>query len=97
MDADDVNRAVIVGVADSAVPRVDRARIIEEFGDERGPQLVETVEQLVREAASTHVEWGSKTLRQGVEEILEGMHRLHPELSADALHEIGRCVGWQLR
>jgi hypothetical protein len=97
MQADDVNRAVIIGVADSAVPRVDRARIIEEFGEARGPQMADEVESLVREAASTHVEWGTKTLRQGVEEILEGMHRVHPELSPDALHEIGRCVGWQLR
>jgi hypothetical protein len=97
MQADIVNRAVIAGIADSAVPRVDRARIVQEFGDDLGPRMADEVEGLVREAASTHIEWGSKTLREGVDEVLQRMQHVHPELSPEALHEIGRCVGWQLR
>lgn len=97
MQDDDVNRAVVVGIADSAAPRVDRARIVQEFGDELGAQMADEVESLVREAAATPVEWGTKSLLQVVEEILEEVHRARPELSPDALHEIGRCVGWQWR
>lgn len=97
MQADVLNRAIVVGLADSAIPRIDRNKITQEFGDVLGPQIADVIEGLVKEAASTHIEWGSKTLREGVEEILDGIHRVHPELSPEALHEIGRCVGWQLR
>lgn len=75
MQADMVNRAVIAGVADSAVSRVDRARIVQEFGDDLGPRMADEVERLVREAASIHIDWGSKTLGEGVEEILRSMPR----------------------
>ena len=75
----------------------DRARIVQEFGAELGPQLADEVESLVREAAASSVKWGTKSLRQVVEEILEEVHRARPELYPDALHEIGRCVGWQWR
>lgn len=91
MQADDVNRAVVVGIADSAVPGVDRARIVKELGGELGPQMADEVESLVREAAATPVEWETKSLRQVVEEVLEEVRRARPELSPDALHEISRC------
>ncbi|MCV7319464.1 hypothetical protein [Mycolicibacterium confluentis] len=43
------------------------------------------------------VEWGTKTLAEGVQDILGRFGAVHPELSVKALAEIGRGVGWRLR
>ncbi|BBZ34482.1 hypothetical protein AWB99_00095 [Mycolicibacterium confluentis] len=48
-------------------------------------------------AASMPVEWGTKTLAEGVQDILGRFGAVHPELSVKALAEIGRGVGWRLR
>jgi hypothetical protein len=32
-----------------------------------------------------------------VNDILQRFHKKHPDLSPEALHQIGRCVGWNLR
>lgn len=37
------------------------------------------------------------TLAEGVNDIISRFSVLHPELSPEALDQIGRCVGWQLR
>jgi hypothetical protein len=37
------------------------------------------------------------SLEEGVNDILQRFRCKHPELSDEALHEIGRCVGWNLR
>ena len=43
------------------------------------------------------IEWGDMTLVQGVNDIMARYGKIHPELSVDALREIGRCVGWNWR
>ncbi|WP_082970972.1 hypothetical protein [Mycobacterium sp. E3298] len=97
MDTDDLNAAIVVAIADTAVPHVDKQRLTEAYGPEQGERLNAQVSDLVREAASMPIEWGSMTLKEGVDDILRRFHERHPELSPEALHEIGRCVGWNLR
>lgn len=43
------------------------------------------------------IDWGTMTLAQGVNDIMARFSERYPELSAEALQEIGRCVGWQWR
>lgn len=97
LNADAINRAIIASIQDSAIPRIDSDKITELFGEVEGSALAEEVSKLVREAVGMPIEWGSMTLEQGVNNILARFHKQHPELSSEALHEIGRCVGWQLR
>lgn len=97
MDSQAVNRAIVAAIRDSAVPRIDRERISEIFGADRADALATRVAELVREAVSMPVEWGNLTLEEGVSDILRRFQQRHPDLSQEALHEIGRCVGWNLR
>lgn len=73
-----------------------RNKILELYGIERGNDLAERVSALVNEAASMPMKWGQMTLAEGVQDILGRVSVRHPELSHEALTEIGRCVGWQL-
>lgn len=97
MHSDIVNEAVVAAIKDTAIPHVDQNRILELYGNERGSGLADRVAALVNEAASMPIEWGQMTLAEGVQDILGRFSARHPELSHDALTEIGRCVGWQLR
>jgi hypothetical protein len=97
MDSEVINAAVVASIKDSAVPRIDKGKLIEIFGTTQGEVLAEKVSELVREAVRTPIEWGDMTLEEGVNDILRRFHEKHPQLSEDALHEIGRCVGWNLR
>ncbi|MDY6997009.1 MAG: hypothetical protein SW019_10455 [Actinomycetota bacterium] len=97
MPNDLMNEAVVAAIKDTAVPHVDRNKILELYGNEPGTDLADRVAALVKEAASMPIEWGQMTLAEGVQDILDRFSTLHPELSHEALREIGRCVGWQLR
>lgn len=97
MAADNINEAVILSISDSAVPAIDRQKLIDRYGEAEGSVIADQVVALVREAAAISIEWGTKTLAEGVNDIIGRFSRLHPELSPEALFEIGRCVGWQLR
>lgn len=97
MDADAINRAIVIGIQDAAIPRVDRDKVLGAFGSEQGNALADKVSELVHEAVSMPIDRGNKSLQEGVMDMLERFHEPHPDLSADALREIGRCVGWQLR
>lgn len=97
MDADAINAAVVAAIKGSRIPRIDKEKILEIFGTAQGEVLAAKVSELVREAVSMPIEWGNMTLEQGVNDILQRFHERHPELSREALHEIGRCVGWNLR
>lgn len=97
MTDDELNNAIVAAIADTAIPHVDRDKVVALFGPEAGAILANRVSVLVREAASTPIEWGEMTLAEGVQDILDRFSTAHPELSSEALAEIGRCVGWQLR
>ena len=97
MDSEVINTAVVLAIKDSAVPRIDKEKVLEKFGITQGEVLNTKISELVREAVSMPIEWGDMTLEEGVTDILRRFHDRHPELSQDALHEIGRCVGWNLR
>jgi hypothetical protein len=97
MDSEAINAAVVVAIKDSAVPRIDKERLVEIFGTTQGEVLATKVSELVREAVGMPIEWGDMTLEEGVNDILRRFHDKHPELSQEALHQIGRCVGWNLR
>lgn len=97
MDAERINRAIVAGIGESAIPRVDRQKLVDRYGESEGSAVAERVEEIVREAVATPLDWGDLTLAQGVADIMGRFSQLHPELSSEALDEISRCVGWNLR
>jgi hypothetical protein len=97
MDSDTLNAAIVGAIKDTAVPHIDKEKLSEIFGAAQGEILGAQISDLVREAVGMPIEWGNMTLEEGVNDILRRFHDRHPELSQEALHEIGRCVGWNLR
>lgn len=97
MNADLINEAVILSISESAIPRVDRQKLLDRYGESEGSSIADQVIALVREAVAMPIDWGTMTLAEGVSDIISRFSQLHPELSSEALEEIGRCVGWQLR
>jgi hypothetical protein len=97
MAGEGISEAVVAAIKDSAIPRVDGQKLAEIYGPEEGSALANQVLVLVREAVASPIEWGDKNLQQGVEDIMSRFGESHPDLSAEALYEIGRCVGWNLR
>lgn len=97
MDADLLNQAIVTSIQDSAIPRVDLQKLTEIYGQAEGARLGDRVVGIVQEAVAMPIDWGTKTLAEGVNDIMGRFSQKHPELSPTALEEIGRCVGWQLR
>jgi hypothetical protein len=97
MDPATINAAIIVAIGGTAVPHVDRHKLRKVYGAAQAESLIVRIDELVCEAASMPIEWGGMTLAEGVNDILRRFHEKHQELSEEALHEIGRCVGWNLR
>ncbi|OBB82886.1 hypothetical protein A5760_11625 [Mycobacterium colombiense] len=97
MDPATINAAIVVAIGDTAVPHIDQQKLLEVYGPAQAESLMAQVSDLVHEAVAMPIEWGNKTLAEGVNDILQRFHEKHPELSQEALHEIGRCVGWNLR
>ncbi|WP_237051980.1 hypothetical protein [Mycobacterium avium] len=97
MDPSVINTAIVVAIGDTAVPHIDEQKLLEMYGPAHAESLTTQISELVREAVAMPIEWGNKTLAEGVNDILQRFHEKHPELSQEALHEIGRCVGWNLR
>jgi hypothetical protein len=97
MDADRINEAVVTSIRESAIPGVDRQKLIDRYGESEGSAVADRVIAIVREAVAMPIDWGDMTLAEGVNDIMGRFSQLHPELSSEALEEIGRCVGWNLR
>lgn len=97
MDPSVINTAIVIAIGDTAVPHIDEQRLAETYGPAQAKSLMTQISELVREAISMPIEWGDKTLAEGVNDILKRFAEKHLELSHQALHEIGRCVGWNLR
>ncbi|AFJ35298.1 MULTISPECIES: hypothetical protein [Mycobacterium] len=97
MDPADISAAIVVAISDTTVPHIDKQKVLEVYGPSQAELLVSRISALVREAVGMPIEWGNMTLAEGVNDILRRFHQKHPELSQEALHEIGRCVGWNLR
>lgn len=97
MDPAVLNAAIVIAVGGTAVPHIDKQKVLEVYGPAQAPSLIARVSELVHEAVGMPIDWGNMTLVEGVNDILRRFHEKHPELSQEALHEIGRCVGWNLR
>ncbi|MGX9789765.1 hypothetical protein [Mycobacterium sp. MMS18-G62] len=97
MDADRLNEAIVASIGVSAIPRVDRQELIDRYGESEGSTVADRVVEIVREAVAMPIDWGDMTLAEGVNDIMGRFSQLHRELSLEALEEIGRCVGWNLR
>jgi hypothetical protein len=97
MDPAAINAAIVVAIGDTAVPHIDKEKMVEVYGPAQAESLIAYVSELVHEAVGMPIEWGNMTLAEGVNDILQRFREQHPELSQEALHEIGRCVGWNLR
>lgn len=97
MDPATINAAIVVAIGDTAVPHIDKEKMLEVYGPSQAESLIAHVSELVHEAVGMPIDWGNMTLAEGVNDILRRFREKHPELSHEALHEIGRCVGWNLR
>lgn len=97
MDPAVINTAIVVAIGDTAVPHIDKQKVLDVYGPVQAESLIACVSELVHEAVGMPIQWGNMTLAEGVNDILRRFHAKHPELSQEALHEIGRCVGWNLR
>lgn len=97
MDSADINTALVAAIKDSPVPSIDADQVKKIFGVTEGEALTLKISDLVREAVAMPIEWGDMTLAEGVTDILLRFHGKHPDLSDEALHQIGRCVAWNLR
>lgn len=97
MNESALSDAVVEAIGHTAVPHVDSAKLIAAHGDAEGTKLAAAVLRLAQEANAMPIEWGDMTSVQGVNDIMARYGKIHPELSVDALREIGRCVGWHWR
>lgn len=97
MNDSELSRAIVEAIGHTAVPHVDKDRLIVVYGQRTGETVAADVLALVRQANAMPIEWGDMTLPQGVDDIMSRFRKLHPGLTADALCEIGRCVGWNWR
>ncbi|MGH3638627.1 MAG: hypothetical protein ACRDUX_06325 [Mycobacterium sp.] len=97
MDDSDLNGAIVAAIGQTAAPHVDKARLIALYGEVEGGQITAAVLALVQEANAMQIGWGDLTLVQGVNDTMARFRKLHPDLSVEALREIGRCVGWNWR
>ena len=97
VSADVLNEAVVLSISESAVPGVDQEKILNAYGPADGPAIYDEVMKIVREAGSMPIEWGNMSLVEGVNDIMARFSAIHPELTRDALFQIGRCVGWLWR
>lgn len=92
-----ISAAIVVSMGDSAIPSVDREKVVATYGETLGERLFGEVGGLVKEAASMPIDWGGMSLAEGIRDIMTRFGACRPELSAEALEEIGRCVGWHFR
>jgi hypothetical protein len=97
MDPAAISAAIVEAIGDTAMPHVDRDKLLASYGQEQGTMLADEILALVQEASAIPIEWGDKTLVQGLNEVMSQFRQTHPGLTRDALREIGRCVGWSWR
>ncbi|TDZ76261.1 hypothetical protein [Mycobacteroides salmoniphilum] len=97
MDADLLNQAIVTSIQDSAIPQVHLQKLTEMYGQAEGARLSDRVVGVVQEAVAMPIDWRTKPLAEGINNIMGRFSQKHPELSSAALQEIGRCVGRQLR
>jgi hypothetical protein len=93
----ELSTAIVEAIGHTAVPHVDKGKLLSIYGQGPGSQVAAEVLALVQEANAIPIEWGDMTLVQGVNDIMARFRTLHTGLSVDALREIGRCVGWNWR
>ncbi|ORA16871.1 hypothetical protein [Mycobacterium arosiense] len=92
-----INAAIVVAIGGTAIPHVDVQKMREVYGPSQAEALALRVSDLVQEAASMAIEWGDTTVVGSVNDLVRRFREKHQDLSGEALHEIGRCVGWNLR
>jgi hypothetical protein len=97
MDDAGLSTAIVESISHTAIPDVDEQRLLDIYGVDIGPKIAAEIISLVREANAMPIDWGDKTLVQGVNDIMSRFRKVHPGLTVDALREIGRCVGWNWR
>jgi hypothetical protein len=95
MDSEDINTAIVAAIEDSAVPRINKEKVLEILGATRGEVLITKISSLVREAAGMSIESECMTLKECVNDILRRFGERYPELSSETLQQIGRCVAWR--
>lgn len=93
----DLSAAIVAAIGHTPVPRVDEEKLHSVYGPRRGAEFAAEIAALLREAVATPIEWGNMTLSEGVDDIMARFRRAHPTLTAEALHEIDRCVSWTWR
>ena len=84
MEAQRINEAIVASIAESAIPRVDREKLIDLYGETEGIAVADRVVAIVREAVAMPIEWGDMTLAEGVNDTVGRFSQLHPEISGSA-------------
>jgi hypothetical protein len=87
IDMTDLSKAIVLflqyGSAKS--PRADEDRVIAEFGESKGRELLKRVHAIIEEANAIPVDWSKHTLASAGKLVRDEMHRRYPGLSDDAL------------
>ncbi len=99
IDKSEIDEAVIISMSKppNGYPHITDQRLEDKHGIERGSQLNDQVEALLREAMKIDVDWKSMSLTEGGHYAMRIMAQRHPELSAQALKLIGNHFTYQWR
>ncbi len=90
---EELNRAIVLylGFGFAPMPRLERTRIINEFGIEKADKLESFINSILEELGRINVDWSIHTLESASKVARLEMHRLYPNLSDVAL----RALEWK--
>ena len=93
MDDHTITRAVVLwtGWGASSRPSRDDARLVAEFGDELGADLVQTVHRLEDEFYRSDARFTEPELSAMGDKAVADFRTLHPELGPDAAEALAWC------
>lgn len=82
-----------MSMGQSAVPDIDRDKLLEACGSVYGPAVFDDVMTVVKEAASLPIEWRTMSLTDGIDDIMARFSVMHPETHTRGSFS-GRTVCW---
>ncbi|MEV4896459.1 hypothetical protein AB0K48_44580 [Nonomuraea sp. NPDC055795] len=94
-----ISQALIVYLSGGAGPwpRKDPAALAESLGPDQAAQVLPTLDALADEMLNIPVNWENHTLRSATAQAVAEMRTRHPDLTDEALHELGRYYSYNWR
>ena len=91
---EELNRAIVLylGFGFAPMPRLERTRIINEFGIEKADKLESFINSILEELGRINIDWSIHTLESASQVACLEIHRLYPNLSDVAL----RALEWKI-